>query len=127
MRSSQNQILIDLTLDSDRGGESEPGSQGGSQNEDTRDGNHNDRDGDSAAESSILDFQDWRAIMAEAKQNRGAQIADDEAYPREVNIVDAESPLQHVAGRSSSSSEINEADEDEERSKTVQQMEQAAN
>ena len=92
-----------------------------------RDGNYDDSDGDSAAESSILDFQDWRAIMAEAKHDHDAQITDNEAYPRAVGIVEAESPLQHVTGRSTSITEIDEADEDEERSKTFQQIEQPAN
>jgi len=126
-RSSRNQILIDLTLDSDQGSESESGSPDGSRNEDMRDGTHDDSDGDSAAESSILDFQDWRAIMAEAKHDHDAQITNDEAYPRAVGIVEPESPLQHVAGRSSSISEIDEADKDEERSKTFQQIKQPAN
>jgi len=81
-----------------------------------RHGNHDDSDGDSAAESSILDFQDWRAIMAEAGCDHDAQLSDDEAHHR-AHVP--ESPLQHVTQRSHSS-EIDEADEDEESSKTSQ-------
>ena len=75
-----------------------------------------DSDSDSAAPSSIADFQEWRTIMAEAKRDRDAQLSDDQPYPPAVG---PESPLQHVAQRSSNS-EIDEADEDEQRSTTFQ-------
>jgi len=92
----------------------DPGYQGGSGNEDTRHGNHGDSDGDSSATSSILDFQDWRTIMAEAKRHHDAELDRDEAYRPEI---EPESSRQHVARRPGSS-EIDEGDEDEERSKT---------
>ena len=89
-------------------------------------GNHDDIDGDSAAESSSLDFRDWRALMAEARRERDAQTAADEAYPRAVDIAEPEC----IGGRSSSG-EIDESeavdDEDEERRNTSQRVEHAPN
>ena len=124
--SFQKQILIDLTLDSDQESESDPGSERSSQNEDMEHGNQDDSEDDSAAASSIADFRDWQAIMAKARHNCDPPIVDDEAYPQAVDILEPKSPLQHVAGRSSSS-EIDEADEDEEQGNTFKQIEQVAN
>ena len=61
--------------------------------------------------------------MAEARHDHDVHITDDEAYP---SAVGPKSPLQHVVQRSSNS-DIDEADEDEERSKISQPVKQAAN
>jgi len=54
--------------------------------------------------------------MAEAKRDHDAQLSDDEAHHQAHG---PESPLQHVS-QGSDSSEIDEADDNEERSKTSQ-------
>ena len=126
IQSWQNQIVIDLTIDSNEGSDSDRWDrQGGNGNDELMYDYYDDGDCDSAADNISLDLNNSGSMMTQAQYKHDVQAANDKPPSHAIDLAARETPLDPIATRSSSIG-FDEEGLEQERSNTLSASYQAA-